>query len=52
MRNLRKLLEAEVGIGRLKRRFKALHRHYPTQHFLNTFADVFADSGNRQFGYD
>ena len=22
---------------------QALHPHYPTQHFLNTFADVFAD---------
>ena len=23
---------------------QALHRHYPIQHFSNTFADVFADS--------
>ena len=23
---------------------QALHHHYPIQHFLNTFADVFADS--------
>ena len=25
---------------------QTLHRHYPTQHFLNTFADVFADSAD------
>jgi hypothetical protein len=25
---------------------QALHRYYPTQHFLNTFADVFADSAS------
>ncbi len=27
---------------------QALHRHYPTQHFSNTFADVSADSVRRK----
>jgi hypothetical protein len=27
---------------------QALHHHYPTQHFPNTFADVFADSHGRE----
>lgn len=30
---------------------QALHRHYLTQHFFNTFADVFADVFWRDFFY-
>jgi len=48
-------MEARVGIGRLKRRFRpkstrihGLIKHYsattPSQHLPYTFADVFADS--------
>jgi len=51
-------LEAEVGIGRLKRRFQTkntmffrLIKHYSAttlpQHLHYTFADVFADSRRR-----
>jgi hypothetical protein len=48
------VLEAEVGIGRLKHRFwqkypfslatQAQHPHYKNQHLHRTVADVFADT--------
>jgi hypothetical protein len=33
-------------------RYTSLHRRYPTQHSVNTLADVFADSGFMRFGSD